>query len=48
MENSLKIVERATGTAISKIENGTRPATGKEIKALCQALGVTPDWLFGD
>ena len=33
-------------TAISKIESGRRPVTDREIAALCEALDVTPDWLF--
>ena len=32
---------------ISKIESGERTVRDKELKAIAQALGVTPDVLFG-
>ncbi len=34
-------------TTISKIESGRRPVTDGEIAAICGALEVTPNWLFG-
>ena len=35
-------------TAISKIEQGRRPVTDKEIVAICQALGIKVAELFED
>ena len=32
---------------ISRIESGHRPVRDKELKAIADALGVTPDALFG-
>ncbi len=32
---------------ISKIELGTRTVTDHEVQMLSQALGVSPNWLFG-
>lgn len=32
---------------ISKIESGARPVRDKELKAIADALGVTPNRLFG-
>ena len=35
-------------TAISKIEAGRRPVTDSEVAAICKALDVSAQWLFGD
>ena len=35
-------------TAISKIEAGRRPVTDSEIAAICKALDVSVEWLFGE
>ena len=35
-------------TAISKIEAGRRPVTDSELAAICKALDVSVQWLFGD
>ena len=38
---------KCTRFTISKIELGTRIVTDCEVRMLSQALGVSPNWLFG-